>query len=53
MKTAAVVLAGGSGKRMHADVPKQYMTLCGHPLLYYSLCAFEESWMSSTYGTSI
>ncbi len=45
MKTAAVVLAGGSGKRMHADVPKQYMTLCGHPLLYYSLCAFEESFI--------
>ncbi len=45
MKTAAVVLAGGSGKRMHADVPKQYMTLCGHPLLYYSLRAFEESFV--------
>ncbi len=45
MKNAAVVLAGGSGKRMHADVPKQYMTLCGHPLLYYSLHAFEESFI--------
>ncbi|MBO6208833.1 MAG: 2-C-methyl-D-erythritol 4-phosphate cytidylyltransferase [Lachnospiraceae bacterium] len=45
MKTAAVVLAGGSGKRMHADVPKQYMTLCGHPLLYYSLRAFEDSFI--------
>ena len=45
MKNAAVVLAGGSGKRMHADVPKQYMTLCGHPLLYYSLRAFEDSFI--------
>ena len=45
MKSAAVVLAGGSGKRMHADVPKQYMMLCGHPLLYYSLRAFEDSFI--------
>ena len=45
MRTAAVVLAGGSGKRMHADVPKQYMTLFGHPLLYYSLRAFEDSFI--------
>ena len=45
MKTAAVVLAGGSGKRMHADRPKQYLELCGHPLLYYSLRAFEDSFI--------
>lgn len=40
---AAVILAGGSGRRMHSDVPKQYMEIGGHPLLYYSVKAFEES----------
>jgi 2-C-methyl-D-erythritol 4-phosphate cytidylyltransferase len=39
----AIVLAAGSGSRMHSDVPKQYIQLQGHPLLYYSLKAFEES----------
>jgi 2-C-methyl-D-erythritol 4-phosphate cytidylyltransferase len=39
----AIVLAAGSGSRMHSDVPKQFMQLEGHPLLYYSLQAFEES----------
>ncbi len=42
MRAAAIVLAGGSGKRMGADRPKQYLDLCGHPVLYYSLKAFEE-----------
>ena len=45
MKTAAVVLSGGSGKRMGADVPKQYMDLCGYPVIYYSLKAFEDSFI--------
>ncbi len=45
MKNAAIVLSGGSGKRMGADVPKQYMELCGHPLIYYALKTFEESFM--------
>lgn len=41
--TAAVVLAGGSGKRMGSSVPKQYMDLCGRPMLTYCLEAFEKS----------
>ena len=45
MINAAVVLSGGSGKRMGADVPKQYMELYGHPLIYYALKAFEDSFM--------
>lgn len=40
---AAIVLAGGSGRRMRMDVPKQYMEVQGHPLIYYTLRAFEES----------
>ncbi len=39
----AVVLAAGSGRRMGGDIPKQYRILCGKPVLYYSLKAFEES----------
>ena len=41
--TAAVVLAGGSGKRMNSSVNKQYMELGGKPLIYYALQAFEQS----------
>lgn len=40
--TGAIVLAGGSGRRMEAKVPKQYLPLAGHPVLHYSLKAFEE-----------
>lgn len=43
MKYSAIVLAAGSGKRMHADLPKQYMDLFGKPLIYYALDAFEKS----------
>ena len=43
--TAAVVLAAGSGKRMNAGVKKQYMEIAGRPVLYYSLKAFEESFI--------
>lgn len=42
-KIAAIVLAGGKGKRMGSDIPKQYLSVDGHPVLYYSLRAFEES----------
>ncbi len=44
-RCAAVVLAGGSGKRMHADTAKQYLLLSGKPMLYYSLKAFEDSFI--------
>ncbi len=43
IKTAAVVLAAGQGKRMHTAVAKQFLLLNEKPLLYYSLKAFEES----------
>ncbi|MCM1283119.1 MAG: 2-C-methyl-D-erythritol 4-phosphate cytidylyltransferase [Muribaculaceae bacterium] len=43
----AIVLSAGSGRRMHSDTPKQYLELCGHPVLYYSLKAFEESGVDS------
>ena len=42
-KITAIVLAGGSGKRMKAQVSKQYIELKGKPILYYTLKAFEDS----------
>lgn len=42
-RCTAVVLAAGSGRRMKSDVAKQYMLLCGKPLLWYALQAVEES----------
>ncbi len=42
-KVAAVVLAGGKGRRMKMDTPKQYMDVHGYPLLFYTVKAFENS----------
>lgn len=47
-KTAAIVLAGGKGTRMGSDTPKQYLKIGEHPLLYYSLKAFEDSFVDET-----
>ena len=43
MKSAAIVLAGGQGRRMGNSVAKQYLDLCGKPVIYYALKTFEES----------
>lgn len=45
VKTAAVILAAGSGKRMGGDTKKQYLLLAGKPVIYYSLKAFQESFV--------
>lgn len=39
----AIVLAGGSGKRMGTSTHKQYLLLQGHPVLFYSLETFQKS----------
>lgn len=47
-KFTAIVLAAGSGSRMHSDVKKQYMELCGKPVVVHSLLPFEKSeWIDS------
>ncbi len=43
MRSAAIVLAAGSGKRMGSDIPKQFLLLKDKPVIYYSLKAFQES----------
>jgi len=42
-RCTAILLAAGNGRRMHSDVAKQYMDLCGKPVLWYSLNAIEGS----------
>lgn len=44
-KCVAIVLAGGSGKRIGGNVPKQYIEINGKPLIYYCLKTFEESFI--------
>ena len=42
-KYTAIVLSAGKGSRMGSSVHKQYLLLCGRPVIYYTLKAFEES----------
>lgn len=42
-RCAAVVLAGGRGKRMGTTLAKQYLTLRDRPVIWYSLDVFERS----------
>lgn len=43
MKKFAVIVAGGVGKRMNSELPKQFMLLLGKPVLYYTIRAFLQS----------
>lgn len=38
----AIILAGGSGTRMGATVPKQFLNVAGRPLLSYTIDIFEK-----------
>lgn len=40
--TVAVIIAGGIGSRMGAEVPKQFVQVYGKPVLLYTLEAFER-----------
>jgi 2-C-methyl-D-erythritol 4-phosphate cytidylyltransferase len=44
MKKIAVIVAGGTGTRMNADIPKQFLLLQGKPVLYYTLHTFLQSY---------
>ncbi|MBE5940591.1 MAG: 2-C-methyl-D-erythritol 4-phosphate cytidylyltransferase [Lachnospiraceae bacterium] len=43
MKSTAIILSAGKGKRMGTTVSKQYLELLGKPIIYYTIKAFEES----------
>ncbi|MBS1764268.1 MAG: 2-C-methyl-D-erythritol 4-phosphate cytidylyltransferase [Bacteroidetes bacterium] len=38
----AVIVAGGSGQRMNAGLPKQFMLLKGKPVIFYSIEKFHQ-----------
>ncbi|MCH5596783.1 2-C-methyl-D-erythritol 4-phosphate cytidylyltransferase [Niabella ginsengisoli] len=44
MNKVAIIVAGGSGKRMGGDLPKQFLMLHNKPVLYYTLNTFLSSY---------
>ena len=42
MANIALLIAGGSGNRMHQDIPKQFITVNERPVIIYTLEAFEK-----------
>lgn len=40
MKVAVIIVAAGRGHRVGADMPKQYIPLCGNPVLHHTIEAF-------------
>lgn len=42
MKKIAIIIAGGSGKRMGQDIPKQFLNVYDKPILLYTLESFEK-----------
>lgn len=40
MKKFVIIVAGGSGQRMGTDLPKQFLELCGKPILMHTLQRF-------------
>ncbi|WP_373522595.1 2-C-methyl-D-erythritol 4-phosphate cytidylyltransferase [Aquiflexum sp.] len=43
MKKYAIIVAGGSGTRMGAAIPKQYLEVGGQPILMQTLSVFHET----------
>ena len=42
MANIGLLIAGGSGNRMHQDIPKQFLTVNEKPVIVYTLEAFEN-----------
>ena len=42
MANVALIIAGGSGNRMHQDIPKQFLTVNERPVIVYTLEAFQR-----------
>ena len=42
MANIGLLIAGGSGNRMHQDIPKQFITVNERPVIVYTLEAFER-----------
>lgn len=44
MKKYAIIVAGGNGKRMESDTPKQFLLLKDKPVLFYTLNVFLQAY---------
>lgn len=42
MKKFVIIVAGGSGTRMGAEIPKQFLELCGKPVLMHTIDVFHN-----------
>ena len=51
MKNYVILLAGGSGKRMQSEIPKQFIELKFKPIIDYTLVKFQNN--SHIYGISV
>ena len=43
MKNYAIILAGGIGKRMGSDIPKQFLEVAGKPIIVHSIENFQKN----------
>lgn len=42
MRKYAIIVAGGKGTRFGSDIPKQFLLLCGRPVLMHTIDRFSE-----------
>jgi 2-C-methyl-D-erythritol 4-phosphate cytidylyltransferase len=42
MKKIFIIVAGGSGSRMETEIPKQFLELCGKPVLMHTIQVFHN-----------
>ena len=42
MKKFVIIVAGGSGRRMGSKIPKQFLELCGKPILVHTIQVFYD-----------
>jgi 2-C-methyl-D-erythritol 4-phosphate cytidylyltransferase len=42
MKKFVIIVAGGSGSRMGSEIPKQFLELCGKPVLMHTIQIFQD-----------
>ena len=42
MKVVALLIAGGTGERMHQNIPKQFLTVNDKPVIVYTMEAFQK-----------
>jgi 2-C-methyl-D-erythritol 4-phosphate cytidylyltransferase len=42
LKKYVIIVAGGQGKRMHRDIPKQFINIAGSPILIHTIRKFQS-----------